>query len=451
MTLRLVIEHSPVPQARTERLHEAGELTIGRGGECDWQIDDPEQFVSRRHCVISGEGDRFTVTDASRGGVFLDGSDRPLGAGNSAPLEHGMRLRLGDVVIRAEIARAEPRRVASAPAASGSFGGDDFFTPRTQPEPPPRPEALPQPFERARTAAQGPAPSAAAPPPPRFDDPFTLGRLSPAPAAAPSAVPPVAPPRAPGSPFGSFFDEPEPEAAPVMEDQTPATTPPVAEPALPSEPVPEPPPAAPLRAASPAPVPSEAALRDAFYRGLGIAPPGEAGAPEAEMEALGRRFRLLTEGLLHLLRTRSKEKMNVRVAQTVIGNADVNPLKFVATSDEAIAALVAHRGKGYLDPDAAINGAIRDLTDHQMRTWSGLQAALRAMIDRFDPAAFEAETEAKGLMRALIQGGRSAQLWQLYTERYREIARSAEDRFLGEVGADFRDSYEGVKRKEDGQ
>ena len=32
-----------------------------------------------------------------------------------------------------------------------------------------------------------------------------------------------------------------------------------------------------------------------------------------------------------------------------------------------------------------------------------------------------------------------------------EIAKSAEDRFLGEVGADFRDAYEGsTRRKDDG-
>ena len=31
----------------------------------------------------------------------------------------------------------------------------------------------------------------------------------------------------------------------------------------------------------------------------------------------------------------------------------------------------------------------------------------------------------------------------LYQQRYRDIARTAEDRFLGEIGAEFRDAYEG--------
>ena len=50
-------------------------------------------------------------------------------------------------------------------------------------------------------------------------------------------------------------------------------------------------------------------------------------------------------------------------------------------------------------------------------------------------------------MKSLISGSRSAQLWQLYEERYRDIAKSAEDRFLGEVGADFRDAYEGKRER----
>ena len=64
------------------------------------------------------------------------------------------------------------------------------------------------------------------------------------------------------------------------------------------------------------------------------------------------------------------------------------------------------------------------------------------MVDRFDPAIFEAEIEDVGMLKALVAGSRPARLWQLYADRYREIAKAAEDRFLGEVGADFRDAYE---------
>jgi len=590
MTLRLVIEHASHPQREREKLHPGGEFSIGRGAECSWQLEDPDQFVSRKHCVISGGPGRWLVTDASRGGLFIDGRDQPLGPGNSAPLESGMRLRLGDVVIRVETLEAAtpaPRPAHGQPAAR-SLGGDGFFSAPVVPLPPvQRPEGLPTPFDAPRAAMAPQAAQSRPVPPPAFDDPFTLDPvatpnrtaaapapprpaplfadpfastegLAPAaegpsgsapaasgdfsfgsffddaaptaatsagkgmagddwglPAAAPAlaetlpphfAPPPhVAPPPRVASPPAASFDDwelpgampvapapaaPEAPAAPLQTEPErsraramPPVAPPEVEPsavehreteppapaikspappAQPPAPAPQPPaPSIGSPAALPplpegpregeanrvAPQPHEAMLIEALFRGLGLAG-AEAATPE-QMEAVGKRFRMLIEGLMHMLRTRAREKQNVRVAQTIIGSADVNPLKFAATTDDALAAVIAPRGAGYLPPDAAIAAAFRDLADHQVRTWVGMQSALRQMIDRFDPAAIEAEIESAGLIKALLAGGRNAKLWQLYTDRYKDIARSAEDRFLGEVGADFRDAYEGNRRKAD--
>ena len=164
--------------------------------------------------------------------------------------------------------------------------------------------------------------------------------------------------------------------------------------------------------------------------------------PEAEMEALGARFRELVDGLMMLLRSRAQEKNRARVAQTVIANENVNPLKFLATPEDAMTALIQPRGQGYLPPDQAVVWAYRDLADHQLRTWTALQASLRRMIDRFDPATIEQEVADLGLLEKLIAGGKSAKMWDLYEDHYRDIAKSAEEQFLGEVGADFRDAYE---------
>ncbi|GAB1362380.1 hypothetical protein MASR1M32_16160 [Rhodobacter sp.] len=187
----------------------------------------------------------------------------------------------------------------------------------------------------------------------------------------------------------------------------------------------------------------------ALMKGMGIdAPPGFRGSPD-EMEAIGRRYRAMADGLVQLLRMRAQEKGAARVAQTVIGASNVNPLKFLAGGDEIVSALVAPRGAGYLDPDAAIAASVGDLMDHHKRSWSGLQSSLRRMVDRFDPALFEHEVEDIGMLKALVAGSRPARLWQLYSDRYREIAKAAEDRFLGEVGADFREAYEGETRRTD--
>ena len=161
------------------------------------------------------------------------------------------------------------------------------------------------------------------------------------------------------------------------------------------------------------------------------------------MAAFGREYRMMAEGLMQLLRTRAQEKGSARIAQTVVGASEVNPLKFMPTVEDALAVMVAPRSGGFAEAEVAIAGALRDLAAHHVGTWRGTQTALRRMIDRFDPGAVEKELEELGLLEALLAGGRRAKLWELYRKRFDDIARSAETRFLGEVGADFRDAYEG--------
>ena len=435
MSLLMTLVRTPRPQAVRQMRLDEGAVVIGRSAEADWRIDDPDQYISRAHCTISGQGGAFSVTDTSSGGLFLDEARSPLGAGRSVPLLDGMRLRLGDYVIQVEVEAAG----VSAPAAgheradrsSGSapaFDGDGFFAaPAVEAPRQERPRDLPDPFERTpRQAVDTPEARHA---PPEFDDPFTLdpgdsGRLrerppppafhwgTPAPAAAPAAT-------AAASPAGpESFGWDRSERAP-----------------------PAPPQAAPVPASLPAyGVPDSVAVA-AFLRGLGLDPADAPGDAAARMEAFGREYRLMAEGLMRLLRMRAEEKGNARIAQTVM-SARVNPLKFMPTVDDALAVLLAPPSGGFTDAETSIQGAVRDLAAHQVNTWRGTQAALRRMVDRFAPATLEKDVEALGLLETLLAGGRRAKLWELYERRFREIAQSAETRFLGEVGADFRDAYE---------
>jgi type VI secretion system protein ImpI len=146
---------------------------------------------------------------------------------------------------------------------------------------------------------------------------------------------------------------------------------------------------------------------------------------------------------MQLLRKRADEKGNARVAQTVVGASDVNPLKFLPTVDDVLGTMLADRSPGFLASEPALADAIRDLAQHHVRAWRGVQGALRKMIDRFDPALIEEELKSSSAMETLLAGGRSAKLWELYQKRHRELALSAESRFMGEIGADFRNAYEG--------
>ncbi|RWC90293.1 MAG: FHA domain-containing protein, partial [Mesorhizobium sp.] len=103
MSLLLTLEQGPRTQAVRQTRLDEGELVIGRSADAGWQIDDPDMFVSRAHCKISGGQDGYFVTDTSSSGLFINDSESPLGAGRSARLQSGMRLRLGDYILYVDL------------------------------------------------------------------------------------------------------------------------------------------------------------------------------------------------------------------------------------------------------------------------------------------------------------------------------------------------------------
>lgn len=482
MSLLLTLEQGPRSQAVRQTRLDEGELVIGRSADAGWQIDDPDMFVSRAHCKISGGRDGYYVTDTSSSGLFIDDSDSPLGTGRSTRLQSGMRLRMGDYVLHVEVQPSGGRTsIGQAPVANAtpawpppqsrtppSIGGDDFFSAKVEEEPQrPRPAGLPDPFEQPAPGAYDRSSNQRSSP--AFDDPFSLD-----PVATPASNEEHAAGRP--DPFGfgdmpSRSDTPEPASRPSAFDDFgfgPAETPAsstsagaagreerpaekpkaarpwevpaqvAAPPAPPQRPAPVSKPSRPTQPAA-----SDMALRAAFLRGMGVEEADFPGRdPIAEMEKFGREYRLMLDGLMQLLRKRAEEKGSARVAQTMVGASEVNPLKFLPTVEDVIVTIIAERSPGFLTGEAAIGDAVKDLAQHHVRAWRGVQAALRRMIDRFDPAAIEEELKSNSAIGNLLSGGRNAKLWELYQKRHRDIAQSAESSFLGEIGADFRDAYE---------
>lgn len=455
MNVNLIIESAPAPQARMSFSVGVGTLVIGRGDDADWQLNDPDMYLSRKHCIITMADDTLSATDASRDGTYIDGSETALGAGNSVVLEDGMRMRIGDFVLRVDMgAVAEQIKPAMQTKSSPfDFGPEDSAPPAPQTD---RPDTLPDPFDpyAKNTHAQLPERETHVPKPFSMDDPFALDPARPA-----------TPDPAPSSGGGGYFD------TPARPTPTPSATPPQAEPEptqdpnptafefkpapAPTAPAPAPQPrvqtqpVAPTQPAAPTRPATDSAVMAALLKGMGVnASELPQTDPLAQAEAIGAQYRIFVEGVMQMLRARASAKQQVRAAQTLIASADVNPLKFLATTDDALDTLLSADRPGYLPAEDAITGAYRDLADHQMRTWKALQSALRRMIDQFDPTSIEAEIADTGMLGSLLAGGRNALLWQAYEEKYRDIARAAEERFLGEVGADFRDAYENNDKEE---
>ncbi len=70
--------------------------SIGRNSTNDWQLPDPDRFVSSRHASIRCEGGQYYLVDTSTNGVYYNNTEQPLGTGNQAKLSEGDRLYFGE-------------------------------------------------------------------------------------------------------------------------------------------------------------------------------------------------------------------------------------------------------------------------------------------------------------------------------------------------------------------
>ena len=81
--------------------------TIGRSLECDWPLPDSKRYISSRHALIDYQGGAYHLVDLSRNGTYINGSNAPVGKGNTQRLYDGDIIRLGEFVITASISPDE--------------------------------------------------------------------------------------------------------------------------------------------------------------------------------------------------------------------------------------------------------------------------------------------------------------------------------------------------------
>jgi len=444
LCLTITSYHKITPGQCPEKLLENGAISVGRAADNDWVLPDPERLVSSKHCVIQFKDGRYYLTDNSTNGVELVHAGIRLRRGNSEPLMDGEVIRIGDYEIQARIDSglsipfagqpeahsfealmanqgATPSApIAGAPAAflQGASSHDtlpdlfDFLGPSSVP-PVSQPDHVPAQQHDFRP------PTPVAPPP------------APLPAATPDA-PGVIP-----DDWNLFDETPAPviQPAPVL---APAPPPPLPEPLIPSEPVVRPQPVE--KAAAPA---DSDALLQAFLRGAGIEHLRiDAVDAAAQMEAIGRSYRLMVEGLIDVLRARSSLKGEFRMQQTTIAPVQNNPLKFAPNADEALLLLLREGNQAFMAPDQAVRDSFDDLRAHQLAVMAGIEAALKHLLKRFEPARLEERLAPAAGLAKLFGGSRQAHCWQQFTELYNQISREAEDDFQDLFGREFSRAYE---------
>jgi type VI secretion system protein ImpI/type VI secretion system protein len=190
-----------------------------------------------------------------------------------------------------------------------------------------------------------------------------------------------------------------------------------------------------------APGQGDAAAR-AFLQALGVADLRVSDAElAATMARLGRVMAVMIEGLREVLMTRTQIKSEFRISQTVIGAGDNNPLKFSISPEQAIEAMVKPTTRGYLGAVESAEQALRDVKAHEVAMLTGMEAALKGILKRLDPAVLEAKIETSGGFGSILRG-KKQRTWEVYEKMYAEIADQAENDFNELFAREFARAYQ---------
>lgn len=463
-------------------------FSIGRQ-HADCLLPDPEKRVSRHHADVRWQGEDVLLCDQSHNGTLINGE--AVGQGNAVRLMDGDVLEIGPYLLEVsfesdidlpglDLSEFDPKSVnpfvsarhPAGPPHIGPGAGNEALDPMAVLGPaPPNPGAVFDPFmprpaapppvsplhapvaavherlELPRLAPQSvPIPNASSAPlhddqmrPPARTpaygplDPFSAAKpasddhfyeLTGYPSARQQQIPPIAPP------------DPQPGwggSAPEGYAQAPTSA------AVPEVPHPE---CVPLPQRSPSAPVSAADFNivwEAFLEGLGVQPEHVAPGDAEAFANIGRLLRAAVEGVMELLQARAKVKYGFAMAGTVGAGHGNNPLKLMQNLEHVLHYLLEPR-PGFLSGDQAMSDGLRDMQAHEAAMVAGMQAGLRALVERFDPKALEARLPASG-NSPLGSFNRAGRLWQAYVADYEEHVRNNAADLWGEA---FNDEYERV-------
>ena len=429
LCLTITSYHKITPGQCPEKSMNQGSMAIGRSSDNDWVLPDPERLVSSQHCVIQYKDGRYYLTDNSTNGVELVNAGIRLRRGNSGPLENGELIRIGDYEIQARIdfnVQAGDSQPFAADAANsfealmGAVANKPVIAPQFQGAS--SMDTLPDLFDFLSPTAV---------PPPTVPDHVPCEQHDFRP-PTPVAVPVVEAPPVSGSVIPEDWDLFGDAPAPLVSAPPP---PPPSAPIIPPPPVVEP--------MLPVADSQQPDLLQAFLRGAGLDQLRlDKAQAEAQMESIGRSYRLMVEGLIDVLRARASLKGEFRMQQTMIQPAENNPLKFAPNAEEALLLLLRHGNQAFMAPDLAVRDSFDDLRAHQLAVMAGVEAAIKHLLTRFEPAQLEERMGKPGGLSSIFNGSRQAQYWQQFTELYSNISREAQEDFQDLFGREFSRAYE---------
>lgn len=112
ITFKVVSYHRLSPDQEPEKTFSGCNFTMGRSQDNDWVLPDPERIISGQHATVTYANGQYYINDTSTNGLFINKSETPLGHGNSAKLNDGDHITLGEYeldIVLSETASAQPQ------------------------------------------------------------------------------------------------------------------------------------------------------------------------------------------------------------------------------------------------------------------------------------------------------------------------------------------------------
>lgn len=204
----------------------------------------------------------------------------------------------------------------------------------------------------------------------------------------------------------------------------------------------------------PNPAPSDTALA-ALIEGLGIGPLSSATDPINFSRECGRALRLLAEGTMQALQTRSQTQEHMNLKRTSRRTGGNNPLKFSESPELALERMFNAPEDGtYIRGIPALQEALEDLRIHDIAILAAIHATVEALIKGFNPQLLEKKLREIAPAAAATPVLGDAKRWNLYQKYFREIAAKLRDDTRLGFPQEFAKAYEdeeGYKRKKECQ
>ena len=469
MTLRILSGPGNLLETETTKVFDEEGGTIGRAPSCDWNLPDPENFVSGNHASVIWQDGEFYLIDTSSNGTYVNNMPDPIPSGKPLLLTHEDQFGIGNYKIEVSLDPKDAERakdcsfdISTILVEDKAFKKQHLPKRKTAPPAPkkvnplkaPLPddndentgswamldidEAEPAGKQKASKAKSKTKKSAAK----KNSGPGGMTAASETDMKSMSVEEPPEPPKAKkkkakkkeaqldtskvkraelvGALAAPAQDSEQTLGSVTSTNQAPQLLPPMV---------------------------NKNQMLDAFIKGLGVeedALPNR--PPEDLIEDIGRVFGELLSGLQTLMQNRSLLKDRFNLNQTMMKPNSNNPIKFSAGMDDVLPRLLSAKRGAYKASEEAIRECFFDVNADMEAMNEAMRRALSEYLKMFDPVNLQEQFEhVMGKNKFL--GGNKKRYWDLYADRFATLVQHSEGRMPEGFSNEFVRAFENALSK----